>query len=322
MIVHPASPSAEMTETVSRLHGEMLAVGLAVTIVARTEGSGPDSTSAPAWMTSLATTRGIDAAIDVIGDAQVDGADIWVFQLAPRPPEITHVPAERAAENVPARLAIRAIDVLRSRLIERELAEASRAATTAQLPTPGAAPLVAAGGESVPDRARLGVALGAALLSSFAGVGPAIAPVARVELALGRLLGIEGEVEAFGTRPTVGTPGSSASVGQQFALLGACLCVPSTARLRPLVGLSAGALRITADGEAQAPLQGHSVAKWSFLVDASAGMRLRLAQRAYLAIAAHVQVAEPYVDIKVVNSASATIGRPNLMLTLALGEWL
>ena len=88
------------------------------------------------------------------------------------------------------------------------------------------------------------------------------------------------------------------------------------------MGLSAGALRTAADGEAESPLQGHSVAQWSFLVEASAGARLRLAKRAHLTAAVHVQFAEPYVDIRVVNAGPATSGRPNVLVTFAVGEWL
>jgi hypothetical protein len=327
MIVRPAGPSAEITETVSRLHGEMLAVGLAVTIAERPDGGGPDQTSARAWLNSAALDRGIDAAIDVIGDVAVEAADIWVFQPAPRPPEITRVLVDRDVENPPARLAIRAIDVLRSRLIERELGGIARpaapVAAAPSLATPAdASTIAAAGGSAARDGTSVGVELGVALLASLGGVGPAILPVLRVDAALGPRLGIQGEVAAFGTRPTIGTPGASARVAQQYALLGACLCAPSAARWQPVAGLSAGALRTTADGEADAPLQGHAVAQWSFLLEASAGLRLWLAQRTHLTLAAHVQVAEPFVDIRVGNAGSATTGRPNLLLTLALGEWL
>jgi hypothetical protein len=327
MIVRPAEPSAEITETVSRLHGELLAVGLAVTIAERPEGGGSDGTSARAWLNSAAIDRGIAGAIDVIGDVQVEGADIWVFQQAPHEPEITRVLAERDVEDAPARLAIRAIDVLRSRLIERELGGVARPAAPATAAPPAAhaadAPAVTAGGGSAALAGTwLGAELGVAVLASLDGVGPAILPVFRIEAALGPRIGIQGEAAAFGTRPTVGTPGASARVAQQYALLGACLCAPSAARWRSIVGFSAGALRTTAEGEADAPLQGHAVAQWSFLLEASAGLRLRLAQRTHLTLAAHVQVAEPYVDIRVVNAGSATAGRPNLLLTLALGGWL
>ena len=328
LIVRPASPSAELTETVSRLHGEMLSVGLAVTIAERPNGAA-DGTSARAWVESVAIDRGIDAAIDVIGDGQVQAADIWVFQPAPRPARVTRVVVERDVENAPSRLAIRAIDVLRSLLMERDMAVASAragpapAATTAPSPaTPAAMATVTADTSPAGSNGRIGFELGAAVLASLDGVGPAILPLVRLDAALGPWLGLQAEAAGFGTRPTVGTPGASARVSQQYALVGACLCAPSTARLLPVVGLSAGALRTAADGEAAAPLQGHSVAQWSFVLEASAGARLRLAKGAHLTAAVHVQVSEPYVEIRVVSSGSVTSGRPNVLVTFAVGEWL
>ena len=326
MIVRPASPSTELTETVSRLHGEMLSVGLHVMIAERPGGA--DGSSARAWLESVATDRGIEAAIDVIGDGRVEAADIWVFQPAPRPPHVTRVLVERDVENAPARLAIRSIDVLRSLLIERELAGASRraapapAVTTEPSPTPAETDMFDTGASPADAGARIGFELGAAVLTSLDGVGPAILPLVRLDVALGPRLGLQVEAAGLGTRPAVGTPGASARVAQQYALLGACLCAPSRARLRPVAGLSAGVLRTAADGEAESPLQGHSVAQWSFLVEASAGARLRLAKRAHLTAAVHLQFAEPYVDIRVVNAGPATSGRPNVLVTFAVGEWL
>jgi hypothetical protein len=318
MIVRPVSPSAELTETVSRLHGEMLSVGLTVMLAERPGGAG-DGASARTWLESVASDRGIDAAIDVIGDGQVEAADIWVFQPAPRPPQVSRVLAERNVENAPARLAIRAIDLLRSQLIEPELAGASRRAAPAPAATTAT---IAADASSARAGARLGFELGAAVLSSLDGVGPAILPIVRLDAALNPWLGLEVEAAGFGTRPTVGTPGASARIAQQYVIAGACLCAPSTTRLQPVVGLSAGALRTAADGEADSPLQGHSIAQWSLLLEAGAGARLRLGNRTHLTAALHVQLAEPYVDIRVVNAGPATSGRPNVLLTFAVGEWL
>jgi hypothetical protein len=333
MIVRPASPSAALTETVSRLHGEMLSVGLTVMIAERAEAArtdGTDGASARAWLERMAVDGGIDAAIDVIGDGRVEAADIWVFRPAPRPPQVIRVLAEGDVENAPARLAIRAIDLLRSLLIESELAGASRrtAAAPAVTPVPPSAGTpevtarVATDASPLRDGGRLGFELGAAVLASLDGVGPALLPLVRLDAALGPWLGLQLEAAGFGTRPTVGTPGSSARVAQQYALAGACVCAPSMARWQPVGGLSAGALRTTADGEADSPLQGHSVAQWSFVVEASAGARLRLARRTHLTAAVHVQLAEPYVDIRVVNAGPATTGRPNVLVTFAVGEWL
>jgi hypothetical protein len=57
-------------------------------------------------------------------------------------------------------------------------------------------------------------------------------------------------------------------------------------------------------------------------MDGSFGTGLRLGDRFYLTIAAHVQMAEPYVAIHFVDAVVATSARPNLLLTLTVGAWL
>lgn len=318
LILRPASPSAALTETVSRLHGELLSVGLDVTIAERAASRGPDGASSPAWLEDLAIEQGLDAVIDVIGDASPEAVDIWVFERALRRSRVTRVLAERDVEDAPARLAIRSIDLLRSLLIEGHLDVGPRAPSP---PTPTA--LTARPNDAGPRRpGRIGIELGAAILASLDGVGPAILPFARVDGAIGPWLGLQGELAGFGTRPTVAAAGASARVAQQYALVGGFVCAPSTGRVCPVLALSAGALRTAADGIADAPLQGHSVARWSFLLEASLGARVRLAGRVHLTLAVHLQVAEPYVGVQIVNAGVGTTGRPNLAASLTLGEWL
>ena len=306
MILDPSSPSAELTETVSRLHGELLSVGLAATIVNRDSAGGPGGGSVGAWLQGRASEGGIDAAIEVLGNERLEAVDIWVFRPTPPKATVVRLSAEQAGENAPARLAIRAVDRLRSLLIERDL---DRPMSVRAAPAAGPA-------------ARIGFEVGGAMLTSLDGVGPAILPVVRVDVPAGRRLGVQAELAGFGTRPTVGGPGSSARVAQQYGLLGVCVCAPSTSRVQPVLGLSAGALRTAADGQANAPLEAHSVVQWSFLLEATAGARVRLGTQAHLTLAAHVQVAQPYLAIRVVNAGTATSGRPNLLLTVAVGEWL
>jgi len=303
MIVSPSSPSAELTETVSRLHGELLAVGLAATIVDRDAADGPGGGSVSAWLQSQA----IDAGIEVLGKERLEAVDIWFVHSSPPGASVVRMSAEPGVENAPARLAIRAVDLLRSQLIERDL---DRDVPVVAAPPPA------------PPPPRIGFELGGAILTSLDGVGPAIMPVVRIDAPVGRRLGFQAELAGLGTRSTVGGPGALARVAQQYGLLGACVCAPSASRLQPVLGLSAGALRTAADGEADAPLQAHAVVQWSFLLEASAGARLRLGDHAHLTLAAHAQVAQPYVAVRVVNAAVATSGRPNLLLTLAVGEWL
>jgi hypothetical protein len=86
--------------------------------------------------------------------------------------------------------------------------------------------------------------------------------------------------------------------------------------------LSAGALRTSFEGQADAPERGHSGEQWSFLVDAGLGARLRLADRYYLTPAFHVQLAQPYVAVHFVDELVASSGRPNLLASLTVGAWL
>ena len=114
----------------------------------------------------------------------------------------------------------------------------------------------------------------------------------------------------------------SARISQQHGLLGVCLCAPSPHRIRPYVGLSAGALRTAIAGDASAPQRAHLVQRWSLLVEASLGARLRLPGRYHLTLAGHVQLAQPYVAIHFLDTRLATTGLPNVLVSLTVGAWL
>jgi hypothetical protein len=67
---------------------------------------------------------------------------------------------------------------------------------------------------------------------------------------------------------------------------------------------------------------GHQITRWSLLLDGSVGARLRLSRRYYLTLAAHMQLAEPYVSVYFVSTRVATTERPNLLVSLTVGAWL
>ena len=133
---------------------------------------------------------------------------------------------------------------------------------------------------------------------------------------------LQGALAGFGSRPTVTSAAGSARVAQQYAVLGGCYCVRSARALQPMVALSAGVLRTAIDGQADAPATAHFIERWAFLLDASVGARLRLPGHYHLTLAAHAQVAAPYVAIHFVDTLVATSGRPNLGLSLTVGAWL
>jgi hypothetical protein len=135
-------------------------------------------------------------------------------------------------------------------------------------------------------------------------------------------LELQAALAGFGSRPTVLAAAGSARVAQEYAAVGAGTCARAGRALQPCFALAGGVLRTSVDGEADAPAAAHSVERWSLLLDAAAAARLNFPGRYHLTLAAHVQVAEPYLAIHVVDTLAATSGRPNLLFSLTVGAWL
>jgi hypothetical protein len=234
---------------------------------------------------------------------------------------VSRVVVERDVENATARLAIRAVEVLRSSLVAIDLAATGeRPAAAAREPPPTVAQHRPQASDD--PTGRLDLQAGAALLASLDGVGPAFMPVVRLGWTASSWLDVQGEVAGFGSRPTITTATGSARVAQQYAVLGGCYCLPSARALGPMIAVSAGVLRTAIDGQADAPANAHFVERWSFLLEGSLGARLRLPGRYHLTLAGHAQVAAPYVAIHFVDALVATSGYPNLGLSLTVGARL
>ncbi|HEX7508603.1 MAG TPA: hypothetical protein VF550_17655 [Polyangia bacterium] len=169
---------------------------------------------------------------------------------------------------------------------------------------------------------RFGFEAGVAAVTSLGGVGATILPIARFDWAVRSWLVVQASLAGLGTRATVATTAGKARVAQDYGILGGCYRFRSERRLRPFLALSAGLLRTSVEGQSDLPKQGHSTEQWSFLFDGSLGAGLRLGDRFSVTVAAHVQVAEPYVAIHFVDTIVATSARPNLLLTLTVGAWL
>lgn len=312
LIVRPAAPSPAAAETLSRLHGELLAVGLAVDVAV-----GPDHADTRAWMRRAAQERALDAALEILDGGPLPAVDVWIFPGGSGEDQVSSVVAVPGAENAVEQLAIRAVDFVRSILIERHLG-----APRAREPAPP--PALSRREEPTrpsSSRPRLGVALGAAFLTSPDGGAAALAPLARVEATLGATLALQLEGAGLGTRPAFASKDGSATLARQYLLAGVCTCAPSPRRLRPIFAVGAGALHTSAEGRAAPSASAHDVARWSLLLQATLGARLTFLEDYELSLAAHAQLAQPYVTVYVGDAAVATVGRPTFALTLTLGGW-
>jgi hypothetical protein len=316
VLLRPPAHSAATTELLERLRGELLSVGFEVTVRERTD---PRAVTSDSWQQTLLTEQRFDAAVDVVGEATPVVVDVWLIDSAQRFQLLARMKLDESSGNSSKGLAIRASEVLRARLFE---AGVDKGQQRPNAPVPARDTHLV---ETEPGAGRqpgsLGFELGAAALASLDGAGLAVLPLVRFDWAIERRLVLQATLAGLGTRPSVATNAGNAQVAMQYALLGACYRVDSEARVRPLAALSFGALRTAVAGQAELPREGHSVDQWSFLVDASLGAAFWLSQRYAVVLAGHAQLAQPYVAIHFGDQKVASVGRPNLLISLSFGVW-
>ncbi len=320
-IVRPANPPPVMTETLVRLQGELTSVGFATEIVDAAIVEGVNGGASRSWLERVAALRGVDAVVAIVGDVSPDSVEVWVIDKVTGKSVVRRVPFEPRSARAPETLAIRAIELLRSSFLEIDLAAGERRSQSSAALPPTVVHFVEM--ERLARRPeRFGIEVGGAAVMSLDGVGPAVLPIVRVDWALRSWFVVQAALAGLGTRPTVQTGTSSAQVAQEYGVLGACYRFPAGQWLRPFVALSAGVLHTSVEGRADSPNQGRYADQLSFLLDGGLGATLRMRDRFYLAVAAHAQMAEPYVAIRFVDDVVATSARPNLLLTLTIGAWL
>jgi hypothetical protein len=312
-ILLPPSPSAEVMEALNLLRGELLSVGLAVAMEHRSADHdllGPDSRR---WLEGLAA-GGASAVVDAVGVEAGLAVDVWIVKTLPLRFEVTRVAVDPDTPKASEVLALRAVEALRAGLIliDRSARKQQQEAIAKPAPVDGGLP---------EHRERWGLEAGASALASLDGVGLAILPTVRVSWAASSIL-IQASLAGAGTRPTVAAAGGRARVAQQYGTLAASYRFRSRERLWPFVTFAAGGMHTSVEGQADAVSDGRTVEQWSFLLDGSLGAGLRVYRRYYVTLAAHVQWAEPYVVIHMLDAVGATAGRPNLALTLTVGAWL
>jgi len=315
VLLGPPVHSPSTTELLQRLRGELISVGFEVVVRDQpTESAGSEP-----WRQSLMAKGEVDAAVDLVGEVIPTAVDVWIIDSAHHFQMVARVTLDTNTENASKGLAIRASEVLRAHLFETHVTPPDKPpAGTALSPN---ATAVEVDTEWSRHSRHLGFELGAAALMSLDGVGPALLPIVRFDWAIAPELVLEATLAGLGTRPSVVTAAGSAQVALQYGLLGACYRADWGHRLRPLAALSLGALRTAVVGQADLPRAGHSVDQWSFLLDASLGAAFELSRHYTVALAGHVQVAEPYVAIRFGDQQVASAARPNLLMTLTFGAW-
>ena len=326
-ILRPRSSAPEINEALFRLKGELLAVGLDVTLAERPPGGETAAPAARAWLERLANERGFDAVLDVIGEQKPLAVEVWLDERAPSANEgatavptprsltMTRVVLEPDTQNAAGTLAIRALEVLRSKLVSLDWTPKPPPSAPAPKPAPPAP-------KQPEPSAAFGLEAGLGVRTPRDGVGPLLLPLGRFDWAFRAWLALRVTGAASVTRPALETEAGVVRLSEQFGLLGLAVSPAPRSGIAPLLALSAGFLRTAIDAEASLPHVGHRLEHWAFLLDGSVGARAALSSHYFLTLAAHLQLAEPNAAVYVVDEVVTTLGRPSLLLTLTLGAWL
>jgi hypothetical protein len=334
-ILSTAAPSREVSEAIYRLRGELSSLKLDVLLLRRPGSAELGGVDTRAWLEGTAEASGIDAALEVIGETTPEAVDVWIFQRAPRRSQVARVELEANTPNRAGALAIRSVEVLRSYILETDLAGKRRphgqdeagqsSAERRPVETSRASAASSRSADSdvaVSSSGRAELELGAGILTGLDGVGPALLPVLRPGWRARSWLVVQATLSGLGTQPRLRASAGTVRLAQQYGALGLCYCPTTGEALTPYVALAAGVSRTSLYGEADSPARGHSLHQWALLLDAGVGARLRLPGRFYSTFTGHVQAVEPHVAIHVVDEQIASTGRPNLLANLLVGAWL
>jgi hypothetical protein len=215
-------------------------------------------------------------------------------------------------------LAIRAVELLRASLVELLLEK--------QRPTPASAPPppqvqhgVKQAAAAPPAPWSLALEIGASTFGGWGGLGPTLAPAARLRLALAERFWLRLTGLGLGTRPSVQTALGAASVSQNLVLLELAAWLRPRRVLQPLVSLGLGAERVAVAGSTGSPsYQGANHARWFAAGDVGTGVSLRLGTHWELQLEAHALFAVPRPAVRFLDVEVAWTGQPTLLAILTL----
>jgi hypothetical protein len=318
-----ASPRARRCLT--RVREELAAGGFDVTV--SEFGAGGEAL----WMVDAPGPRdGSIATITLIGNPDDGPAELWIVDGVPWGRAVVRrlLVTTGATTHDDEVLAIRALEFLRASALE--LARGARGApapTTSANPSAPSSPAVTVAAQAAPpvapagaaaERGRVSFELGLSVLESSRALGPAFLPVARVRAEWLSLLETRVTVAGFGTQARVTGREGTAHVGQVVGLFELRAAFRHGRAVRPSIGLGAGVLRVSVDGEGNWPYEGLQAERWAGLFDVGAGLTARLGHRLSAAFELHGQLATPYPTLRFSSEEVAQIGRPALFSSLTL----
>lgn len=315
LLLRPVPTSPALAEAIVRIRSELAAGGFEVT--ARDI---PASDLAPEPHVLLERTEQVgapSAALAIFGDLEQGVAELWVVDRISGKAVVRRLEI-RTSEDRPISevLAIRAQELLRARLVEARVEKEEPPMPVdkpPQVSRPAEPAAVLAG------HWRFGLELGLSSLGGWGGLGPALAPTARLRIAMGKRFWARVTGLGLGTRPEVTSRIGSARVGQGVVLLECMASLSPGRRLGPLLSIGLGAERFAVDGVASQPsYRGESNVRWFFAGDAGLGLSLRLGNHWELQLEAHALVALPRPEVRFFDQDTTKASQPTLLAILTL----
>jgi hypothetical protein len=328
VLVRPADADPITAEAIFRIQGELTAEGFSVVLVdastaapgrcperqrerGANDGAGAtpaDRPSGPGIAVDAEAAQASPVAIRLSLDTSTHVAELVVV----RSKELTRCIDTRdaPADHVAEVLAVRAVELVRASLVELALPAAR--------PVP-VAPQAAA---KLRDPSW-GLEAGTSLLVSPRNVGPAALALFRIRFAPLSRLELRLTFAGLGTSPRVeGPDGTSARVTQLLALSEVALRPWPDLRVRPSFSLGAGALDVSAEGDAPAPYRGTGAATWSALLAGGAGAEVLVVPRFGVAAEVRAFAAIPYPSVRFLGDEAARVGMPGVLANVTLVGWL
>jgi hypothetical protein len=310
-------PSDEiLAEAILRIKGELVAGGFQVAVA---DIDGLEHGADPrALMESAGQDLAPSATIGIFGNLEQGSAELWVVDRITGKTVIRRLQVQASSDRpISEVLAIRAQELLRASLVEF-LVEENRPNPALATPSPQIHRWVKQAVESPVAPWTLGLELGVTTFGGWGGIGPTLAPAARLRMALGERFGTRLTALGLGTRPRVSADTGSAYVSQNLLLLEVASWLRPRRLIRPMFSLGLGALRVGVEGTATLPYQGERNARWFAAADAGVGVVLRLQAHWEIQLEAHAVFAAPRPAIRFFDVEVAQAGQPTLLAILTL----
>lgn len=317
VVVRPAAGEANASEVLNRARGELVADGFEVLLVdAMPEANRVEAVMRKGHENGAAIAAGLFVADDAstIELCLVDELTgrVLVRRLDVQP---------NSSEHAPEVLARHTVDLLRASLLDF-LVQSLRSSVSDARASRKSAPVV----DTVPEsgESRWAIEAGLGVLGSFQGVGPSVAPLARVRFAISHNFQLRATGSWFGTQPRVASSNGTgnATVEQGIAVLECVARFWRSRRFQPELSLGAGTYYVATNGNGVAPYPSKESNGFAAAFDAGIGVGTPIGAHFELLLELHAIVTAPGVAIRFLDSDAARIGRPSLLSTISLAGWI